>query len=78
MLVLHKYELICRFEKLFAGLYMGELVRLTLADLVGKGLLFNTLHKAEFDWVFTVGTFPTGFVSDIERLVRNGTGVVFN
>ncbi|XP_067951124.1 hexokinase-4-like isoform X2 [Watersipora subatra] len=54
------------FEKLFGGLYLGELVRLTLADLTQKKLMFTNLADSQSDWVNRRGSFPTAYVSTIE------------
>ena len=51
------------FEKMISGLYLGELVRITLVHLVESKLLFNGEHLTELSvqWSFT-----TAMVSDIE------------
>jgi len=51
------------FEKMISGMYMGELVRLVLLDMIEEGLIFqnqniNTLRRS--------GTFPTSFLSEVE------------
>jgi len=51
------------FEKMISGMYMGELVRLVLVELVQKGLLFRGMGS---DDLFTRGKFPTKYVSEIE------------
>uniref|UniRef100_A0A915HRN7 Phosphotransferase n=1 Tax=Romanomermis culicivorax TaxID=13658 RepID=A0A915HRN7_ROMCU len=51
------------FEKMISGMYMGELVRLVLVDLVQKGLLF---HGNGSEDLSTRGKFPTKYVSEIE------------
>lgn len=51
------------FEKMISGMYMGELVRLVLVDLVQKGLLFHGVGSED---LFTRGKFPTKYVSEIE------------
>ncbi|KAK3096666.1 hypothetical protein FSP39_002233, partial [Pinctada imbricata] len=57
------------FEKLFSGLYLGELVRLVLLKLTKDGCLFDgqTTDNLQKPYFFT-----TDFVSDIEseRIVR--------
>jgi len=60
---------VCRFEKLFAGLYLGEIVRLVLSDLVSKDLLFADLDESKVEWVHWKGSFTTGHVSKVERSV---------
>ncbi|KAF6024257.1 hypothetical protein EB796_017444 [Bugula neritina] len=54
------------FEKLFAGLYLGEIVRLVLSDLVSKDLLFADLDESKVEWVHWKGSFTTGHVSKVE------------
>ena len=51
------------FEKLSAGLYLGEIFRLVLLELSSKGLAFRDqdLHKLEKSY-----TIDTGFLSQIE------------
>jgi len=51
------------FEKMISGMYMGELVRLVLEDMVEEGLIFNNLNT---DLIRQRGSFPTRFLSQIE------------
>ena len=52
------------YEKMISGMYMGELVRLVLEKLIGKGLLFG--GKAPPD-LKKRGKFFTKYVSEIEK-----------
>ncbi|XP_014768076.1 hexokinase HKDC1 [Octopus bimaculoides] len=52
------------FEKMFSGLYLGELVRQVLADLTKKKILFKGEGS---DKLFTPWSWDTSNVSDIER-----------
>ncbi|EDW33959.1 GL21847 [Drosophila persimilis] len=51
------------FEKCISGMYMGELVRLVLVDLMAKGLIFagERSEKIQTQW-----NFQTSYLSDIE------------
>ncbi|XP_068153349.1 hexokinase type 2 [Drosophila tropicalis] len=51
------------FEKCISGMYLGELVRLILIDLIGKGVLFKG-HSSEF--IFQKWSFQTSFISEVE------------
>uniref|UniRef100_A0A1I8BR35 Phosphotransferase n=1 Tax=Meloidogyne hapla TaxID=6305 RepID=A0A1I8BR35_MELHA len=55
-----------RFEKTISGMYLGELVRLTLEDLTVKGLI----SSISFEQISEPGFFPTKLVSDIEKIVK--------
>ncbi len=52
------------FEKMISGMYMGELTRQVLVDMVWEGLMFNNLENTDnlFEW----GKFYTRYVSEIE------------
>lgn len=51
------------FEKMLSGMYLGEIVRLILVDLVGHKLLFDgVLNKI----LSTTNKFHTKFLSEIE------------
>ena len=51
-----------RFDKIVAGMYMGELVRLVVCDLIENGLLFN----GEFSHpIKQQMSFPTKYISEI-------------
>lgn len=56
------------FEKMISGLYLGEIVRLMILDLIDREILFvdemkrNTYRHA----LFTKGSFYTKFLSEIE------------
>ena len=54
-----------RMEKMISGMYMGEIVRLTLERLTMEGLLFNGVDT-ECE-LFIRGRFYTKYVSEIER-----------
>lgn len=47
-------------------MYMGELVRLVLEKLTNAGILFDGEGS---DPLFTPGTFPTKYISEILRRV---------
>jgi len=51
------------YEKMISGMYMGEIVRQVLIDLVAKGLLFNGEGS---DILNEKGQFFTKYVSEIE------------
>ncbi len=51
------------FEKMISGMYMGEVVRQVLVDLVEEGLIFATKDTSN---VFRRGRFFTKYVSEIE------------
>jgi hexokinase len=56
------------FEKMVSGMYLGEIVRLVILDLIDNGLLFadamkkNTYRNA----LFTKGSFYTKYLHEIE------------
>jgi hexokinase len=62
ILTLGKF-LFYRFEKMVAGMYLGELTRVIFEDLARQGLLFG----GEYDAISQPGCFPTKFLSEIER-----------
>lgn len=51
------------FEKMISGMYMGELVRQVLVDMVWEELMFNDLDT---DNLFVKGAFLSKYVSKIE------------
>ena len=51
------------FEKMISGMYMGELVRLVLLDMIEEGLIFRNQN---IDKLKRTGTFPTSFLSEVE------------
>jgi len=51
------------FEKMISGMYMGELVRLVVEDMVEEGLMFP---GQDTNILRTCGSFPTSFLSQIE------------
>ena len=51
------------FEKMISGMYMGEIVRHILVDLLKDDLIFSGCKKDE---LFKKGSFLTRFVSEIE------------
>uniref|UniRef100_A0A914D7C4 Phosphotransferase n=1 Tax=Acrobeloides nanus TaxID=290746 RepID=A0A914D7C4_9BILA len=50
------------FEKMVAGMYLGELARVILEDLARKGVLFG----GEYEAISQHGIFPTKYISEIE------------
>ncbi|KRZ78009.1 Hexokinase type 2, partial [Trichinella papuae] len=50
------------FDKMVAGMYMGELVRLVVEKLVKGNLIFRGVGS---QLLFTPNTFPTKFISEI-------------
>ncbi|CDW58947.1 hexokinase type II, variant [Trichuris trichiura] len=50
------------FDKMVAGMYMGELVRLVVEKLVKGNILFKGVGS---ELLFTSGTFPTKYISEI-------------
>ncbi|TKR81417.1 hypothetical protein L596_015287 [Steinernema carpocapsae] len=51
------------YEKMISGMYMGEIVRVVLEHLARENLLFDGDYKA----LSERNSFPTKFVSEIER-----------
>ena len=51
------------FEKMISGMYMGELVRLVVLDIIQEGLIFQNQNTTKFR---TSGSFPTKYLSEIE------------
>jgi hexokinase len=51
------------FEKMISGMYMGEVVRQVLVDLVSEDLIFVG-HKTEA--LYQKGRFYTKYVSEVE------------
>jgi hexokinase len=59
----------CSFEKMISGMYMGEIVRLIILDLMQQDLLFigqRDGYGAYNTPLFTRGGFYTKFVSSVE------------
>jgi hexokinase len=55
-------------EKMVSGLYLGELTRLALIDLINKGLLFKgKLTRNEMSKISQKGGFRTPFITKIEE-----------
>jgi hexokinase len=57
------------FEKMISGMYMGELVRLIILDLLQQELLFLGHRDTYSDYktpLYTRGGFYTKFVSTVE------------
>ncbi len=52
-----------RFEKMISGMYLGELVRLTIHRFTVEGLLFNGVGSTPLQ---TRGKFLTKYISEIE------------
>lgn len=55
------------FEKMCAGLYLGETFRLVLLGLAEKGLLFQSKAQEKMDKLRTPYILDTGFLSIIEN-----------
>ncbi|CAA9965817.1 Hexokinase [Pyrenophora teres f. maculata] len=55
------------FEKLSAGLYLGEIFRLVLVDLVEKGLVLQAQSEEGLKKLHTPYTIDTSFLSQIEN-----------
>ena len=51
------------FEKMISGMYMGEVVRQVLVDLIEEGLIFT---KDNIDKLLEKGSFLTKYVSEME------------
>eukprot|EP00092_Neocalanus_flemingeri_P034173 GFUD01037166.1.p1 GENE.GFUD01037166.1~~GFUD01037166.1.p1 ORF type:complete len:544 (+),score=125.53 GFUD01037166.1:103-1734(+) len=51
------------FEKMISGMYMGELVRLVVKDMVEEGLMFLNQNTNKLR---ILGNFPTKYLSEIE------------
>ena len=51
------------FEKMISGMYMGELVRLVILDMMDEGLIFQNQNTNKLRYH---GTFPTSFLSEVE------------
>jgi len=51
------------FEKCISGMYMGELVRLVVVEMIGKGVMFvgDSSQKIQQRW-----SFKSSYISDIE------------
>lgn len=56
------------FDKLVAGLCMGELCRLVLDKLTNAHVLFNGIGSEP---LFERNSFPTKYISEILRYVSN-------
>lgn len=56
-----------RFEKMSSGMYLGELVRLCMIDLIEKGLLFDGQMP---DRLRTKNSFHTKYLTEVERQAR--------
>ena len=52
------------FEKMISGMYMGELVRQVLVDMVWEELMFQDPHT-DTDTLFVKGAFLSKFVSKV-------------
>ena len=51
------------FEKMISGMYMGEIVRLLVVDMIDEGLMLVNQQTQGFR---IPGSFPTKFLSEIE------------
>ena len=58
-----KYPGMQTFEKMISGMYMGELIRQILVDLIEDNLIFSGCDR---DILLEKGSFPSRFVSEIE------------
>ena len=64
ILSLNKWSIYFRFEKLFAGHYIGDLARLILLELTKQGLVFNGKASEKLQqWK----TFTAEHLSQTER-----------
>ena len=54
------------YEKLISGMYLGELTRLVLLDVIEQGILFNGQIMSKK--LTEKGAFPTWFVSQVRSL----------
>jgi hexokinase len=52
------------FEKMSAGLYLGEIFRLVMVDLHGKGVILNEQDMSQLQKPYTL---DTGFLSAVEN-----------
>jgi len=52
------------YEKLISGMYLGELTRLVLLDVIEQGILFNG-NKNLGKKLNKKGSFPTWFISQV-------------
>lgn len=67
------------FEKMVSGMYMGELLRLLLIDLVETGLIFdgnmpprlNTFKIITTDVISTIESDPPGTYNGVKQFLRN-------
>lgn len=77
------FVLVCRFEKMISGMYMGEMVRLILVRMTKEQLLFQGKTTAE---LLTTGSFNSKYIYaiDSDKLVfmlflsRNSEELCFN
>jgi hexokinase len=63
------FSFISSFEKMISGMYLGEIVRLIILDLVQQNLLFIRRGDRYSDYktpLFTRGGFYTKYVSAVE------------
>ena len=57
-------SVLCSYEKMISGMYMGEIARHVIVDCVKKGLLFEGVLTSELD---TRNRFHTKYISEIEK-----------
>ena len=50
------------YEKLISGMYLGELTRLVLVDVINQGILFSGKMPGK---LAVKGSFPTWFMSQV-------------
>lgn len=60
------------FEKMIAGMYLGELTRLVLVDMLNHGIIYATSYgkrdkSSRFEKLFTKESFETAYMSRVER-----------
>ena len=60
----HVHSVCLRHEKMISGKYLGELVRLTMQQLIKQGLLFGGKSSSKLE---TFEKFESKFVSSIEE-----------
>jgi len=54
------------YEKMISGMYMGELTRQVLMDMVSEGLMFQNMTDRQVAVIYDQGKFLTKYVSEVE------------
>ena len=60
--------LICRYEKMISGKYLGEIVRRVLVSLAKDGLIFK---DSSYKCLLEADKFKTKLISEIEKKPEN-------